>query len=71
MPPALPCAILVVGGTGAFGERLVRGILATTELRVIVAARGLARTEALAAALDSVRADGVNSSLLAVWGWVA
>ncbi len=52
--PALPCAILVVGGTGAFGERLVRGILATTGLQVIVAARGLARAEALAAALGGV-----------------
>ena len=37
-----------MGGTGAFGERLVRGLLATTDLHVVVAARGLARAQALA-----------------------
>ena len=37
-----------MGGTGAFGERLVRGLLATTDLHVVVAARGLARSQALA-----------------------
>ena len=38
----------MVGGTGAFGERLVRGLAATTTLRVVVAGRGLRRAEELA-----------------------
>ncbi len=44
----LPRTVVVVGGTGAFGERLVRGLVATTDLRVVVAARGSARAQALA-----------------------
>lgn len=47
-PPTVPRTILVVGGTGAFGERLVRGLLATTNLNVVIGARGLARAQALA-----------------------
>jgi len=39
--------ILVVGGTGVFGRRLVRGLVATTDLDVIVAARDLRRTRVL------------------------
>ena len=39
--------ILVVGGTGVFGLRLVRGLVATTDLDVIVAARNLRRTRVL------------------------
>jgi hypothetical protein len=37
-PPVSP-RILVVGGAGAFGQRLVEGLLATTEASVIVAGR--------------------------------
>ena len=44
----------MVGGTGAFGERLVRGLLATTDMRVVVAARGIERARALAAALGGL-----------------
>ncbi len=39
--------ILVVGGTGVFGRRLVCGLVATTDLDVIVAARDLRRTRVL------------------------
>ena len=35
------------GGTGVFGLRLVRGLVATTDLDVIVAARDLRRTRVL------------------------
>ncbi|HZT87085.1 MAG TPA: DUF4166 domain-containing protein [Stellaceae bacterium] len=47
--------VLVVGGAGAFGRRLVEGLVATTELRVLVAGRDLRRAEAVAAACDSRR----------------
>ncbi len=40
--------ILVVGGAGAFGSRLVAGLAATTDLRVIVAGRDVAKAEAVA-----------------------
>ncbi len=43
--------VIVVGGTGAFGERLVRGLVAHSEFAVLIAARDLARAEALAALL--------------------
>src|SRR5262249_19539416 len=43
--------VLVSGGTGSFGARLVETLVATTDLDVIVAARGLQRARALAAAL--------------------
>ena len=41
---------LVIGGTGGFGRRLVEGLIATTDLEVIIAARRLDRARALAAA---------------------
>ena len=44
----------MVGGTGTFGERLVRGLLATTDMRVVVAARGVERARALADALGGL-----------------
>lgn len=40
--------VLVIGGTGAFGSRLVRGLIFHTELDVIVAGRDLARADAFA-----------------------
>lgn len=43
--------VIVVGGTGVFGGHLVRGILATTGMAVTIAARDLARAEAMAQAL--------------------
>jgi hypothetical protein len=38
--------VLVVGGSGAFGGRLVDGLIATSDFAVIVAGRDLARAEA-------------------------
>lgn len=40
--------ILVIGGTGAFGERLVEGLLARTDAAVTIGARDAARAEVLA-----------------------
>src|SRR5262245_33768858 len=40
--------VVVIGGTGAFGSRLVEGLVATTHLEVIVAARRIAPAQALA-----------------------
>ncbi len=42
--------VLVVGGTGTFGARLVRGLLDTTTLDVVVAGRNRARLDRMAAA---------------------
>ncbi|HLY91236.1 MAG TPA: saccharopine dehydrogenase NADP-binding domain-containing protein [Acetobacteraceae bacterium] len=39
--------VLVIGGAGAFGRRLVRGLLATTDLEVVVAGRDLARAQSV------------------------
>ncbi|GEP09554.1 SDR family oxidoreductase [Methylobacterium gnaphalii] len=41
-------AVLIVGGSGAFGSRLVAGLVETTTLPVIIAGRNLARAEATA-----------------------
>lgn len=56
-----PRRVVVIGGTGTFGERLVRGLACEAAVRepafdtpafdVVIAARGLARAEALAAVL--------------------
>jgi hypothetical protein len=51
--------VLVVGGTGGFGRRLVEGLLTTTELDVNIAARHLDRGRALANALDPSRASAI------------
>jgi len=50
---------LVIGGTGGFGRRLVEGLLATTDLDVVIAARRLDRAQGLAEALDHARASAV------------
>jgi saccharopine dehydrogenase-like NADP-dependent oxidoreductase len=44
-------SVLVVGGSGAFGSRLVEGLIATTDFDVVIAGRHLERAEAQAAAL--------------------
>lgn len=46
---------MVIGGTGGFGRRLVEGLITTTDVAVIVAARNVERASALAAALDPNR----------------
>jgi hypothetical protein len=52
--------VLIVGGAGAFGSRLVRGLIATTGLDVIVAGRSLARATAVAAELRTPRASAIR-----------
>jgi NAD(P)-dependent dehydrogenase (short-subunit alcohol dehydrogenase family) len=49
--------VLVVGGTGSFGARLVEGLVATTDLDVIIAARNVDRAEALKADLRARHPD--------------
>ena len=39
-------SVLVVGGTGAFGRRLVEGLVRTTDFDVVIAARDLGRARA-------------------------
>jgi hypothetical protein len=43
--------VLVSGGTGSFGARLVKALAATTDVGVIIGARNLGRAQALASAL--------------------
>ena len=56
--------VLVVGGTGAFGGRLVRGLIDTTDFAVAIAGRDLDRATAVAAALGprvrALRLDAVT-----------
>jgi saccharopine dehydrogenase-like NADP-dependent oxidoreductase len=40
--------VLVIGGTGSFGRRLVSGLIATSDCEVVIAARDLSRAQALA-----------------------
>jgi uncharacterized protein YbjT (DUF2867 family) len=40
--------VLIVGGSGVFGRRLVNGLVATTEHEVVIAARNLLRAHVLA-----------------------
>jgi saccharopine dehydrogenase-like NADP-dependent oxidoreductase len=49
----MPLAVLVVGGAGAFGSRLVDGLIRTSDFEVVIAGRDLARTKARAIALGS------------------
>jgi uncharacterized protein DUF4166/saccharopine dehydrogenase-like protein len=51
--------VVVVGGTGGFGRRLVDGIVATTDFDVVIASRDRARGAALAATLPSGRAEAI------------
>jgi len=44
----MPQKVLVIGGAGAFGRRLVHGLLATTDLDAVVGGRDLARAQAAA-----------------------
>jgi hypothetical protein len=60
-----PKRVLVVGGTGTFGARLVRGLAETTTLGIIIAGRDFGRAATFASAL---RADhpGRDISALAL-----
>jgi len=51
---------LVVGGTGAFGRRLVEGLIATTDFEVMIAARDVVRARALAGAIGEGRARALR-----------
>lgn len=55
-----PPVVLIVGGSGAFGSRLVEGIVATSDLTVLVAGRDLARAEAVARAHPEGRARALR-----------
>jgi hypothetical protein len=49
--------VLVSGGTGNFGARLVEGLVATTDFDVTIAARNIERADALASALRARHPD--------------
>jgi hypothetical protein len=59
--------VLIVGGAGAFGSRLVEGLIATTEFDVVIAGRDLARAEAQAATFGG-RARGMRLDTATVTG---
>ena len=44
---------MVIGGTGAFGRRLISGLIATTDHDVVIAARDLSRAQALAGEMNA------------------
>lgn len=48
-------SVLVVGGRGAFGSRLVAGLIETTDFDVVIAGRNPARPAAFGAASERVR----------------
>src|SRR5271155_1056829 len=52
--------VLVVGGAGAFGSRLVRGLIETTEFDVVIAARDQRRAAARISASAAGRASAVR-----------
>ncbi len=51
--------VVVVGGTGGFGRRLVEGLVATSDFDVVIAARNRGRGDALAASLAPGRVTAV------------
>jgi saccharopine dehydrogenase-like NADP-dependent oxidoreductase len=56
--------VVIIGGTGAFGRRLVEGLLATTGLAVVIAARRVRPTEDLAATLRARHPGRVEACML-------
>jgi hypothetical protein len=52
--------VLVVGGSGGFGRRLVQGLIANSDFTVIVAGRDRRRAESIAAAFPSGRISAVS-----------
>jgi hypothetical protein len=62
-------SVLVVGGAGAFGSRLVDGLIRTSDFAVVAAGRDLARAEARADALGSrVRAMRLDARAVTAEG---
>lgn len=51
--------VLVIGGTGGFGRRLVEGLIATTDLAVVIGSRDRSRGQTLAAAFAPGRAEAI------------
>jgi hypothetical protein len=58
--------VIVVGGTGGFGRRLVAGLVATSDLDVVIASRDVARGQAFAATLPPGRAEAIALDIAAV-----
>ena len=54
--------VVVVGGAGVFGSRLVRGLVQTTDAEIIVAGRNLARAEAITRETGASGAVAVDRS---------
>lgn len=52
--------VLVIGGSGAFGSRLVDGLIATTDFDVLIAGRDPTRAAARAAATNTQRARAMR-----------
>ncbi|HEY7800372.1 MAG TPA: NAD(P)-binding domain-containing protein, partial [Hyphomonadaceae bacterium] len=50
--------VVVVGGAGVFGSRLVRGLVQTTEAEIVVAGRNPARAQA------AVRGAGASNAVV-------
>ncbi|BAT58130.1 saccharopine dehydrogenase [Variibacter gotjawalensis] len=55
--------VLVIGGTGAFGERLVEGLLWRTDAAVLIGARGVDRAEGVARRLRILFPDRTIESV--------
>jgi len=62
--------ILIVGATGAFGERLARHLARTADLEIVLASRSLPRAEAVAALIRSDPASraGIDAMALDIDG---
>ena len=58
--------VMVIGGTGGFGRRLVEGLVVTTDFEVIIAARRLDRARALAAVFPPGRASVIALDRVAI-----
>lgn len=58
--------VLVIGGTGAFGSRLVRGLIAHTDLDVVIAGRDMMRAGALARTLANDHAAAMRISTASI-----
>jgi hypothetical protein len=58
--------VLVLGGTGAFGSRLVTGLIETTLFDVVIAGRDLRRATVQAAAVGAVRARAMRIDTVTV-----
>ncbi|HVJ55408.1 MAG TPA: saccharopine dehydrogenase NADP-binding domain-containing protein [Aliidongia sp.] len=52
--------ILIIGGTGAFGRRLVQGLVTSTGCAIVIAGRTLATAERFAASLPPGRASALR-----------